>query len=103
MNSKPLNEKLSIPLPVVNTPFCGELRSKKFYIKDQIIMTADEYRDSSGHIFCYHTQMPIGPDGYRVDPDDCGPDRICYRSGLAKPEEYSAVLKRIKSSGSAEA
>lgn len=102
MNSKPIDEKLKIALPVMQTPFCGELRSKKFYIQDQIIMSADGYRDASGHIFCYHTQMPVGPDGCRVDPDDCGPDRVCYRSALAKPEEYAVVLKRVKSSSSSE-
>src|SRR5450432_2460277 len=83
MNSKPNTDP--VHLTVLKTPFCGDLRSKKFYIKDQIITSADEYRDSSGHIFCYHTQMSVGPDGFHVDPDECGPDRICYRSGLAKP------------------
>jgi len=28
---------------------------------------------------CYHTQMPIGPDGLRAAPEYCGPGRRCYR------------------------
>jgi hypothetical protein len=29
--------------------------------------------------------MPVGPDGYRVSPDECGPGRPCYRSALSQP------------------
>jgi hypothetical protein len=35
--------------------------------------------------------MAIGPDGERADPDQCGPDRKCYRSALAKPIPYNEV------------
>lgn len=78
----------TLPLPVVQTPFCGDLRSKKYYMRDQIITTADEFYDASGHVWCYHTQMAIGPDGMRASPEGCGPDRHCYRSALDKPAEY---------------
>ena len=44
--------------------------------------------DASGHTWCYHTQMPIGPDGLRAAPEYCGPDRRCYRSALAQPVAY---------------
>jgi hypothetical protein len=102
MNSNPFPEnKLVFPLNVLKTPFCGDLRSKKFYMRDEILTSADDYRDASGHIFCYHTQMPVGPDGFRVDPDDCGPDRPCYRSAFAKPEEYSAVFKKARTTSEA--
>jgi hypothetical protein len=73
------------PLTVLQTPFCGDLRSKKYYMRDAILTSAEEYHDASGHTWCYHTQMPIGPDGLSVSPEQCGPDRGCYRSALAKP------------------
>lgn len=88
MDSRPKHEPPVVPLPVLQTPFCGELRSKKFYLRDEIATCAEDYIDNSGHIFCYHTQMPVGPDGCRVGPEDCGPDRQCYRSALAKPVPY---------------
>ncbi len=76
-------EKTKTSLPVLQTPFCGDLRSKKFYLRDEIFLTADEYYDQSGHVWCYHTQMPVGPDGYRAEPEYCTPGRPCYRSALA--------------------
>src|SRR4051794_213987 len=75
-------------LEVLNTPFCGDLRSKKFYLRDEILTEAEDYHDASGHTFCYHTQMAIGPDGSRAAPEYCRPDRKCYRSALAEPEPY---------------
>ncbi len=83
-------------LDVLQTPFCGDLRSKKFYMADAILQTAEEYYDSSGHIWCYHTQLPIGPDGRRVAPDLCGPNRNCYRSALEKPQPY-VIMKQSDS------
>ena len=82
MDSKPTK------LQVLQTPFCGDLRSKKFYMRDEILTNAEDYHDASGHTWCYHTQMPIGPDGLRAAPEYCGPDRRCYRSALAQPVAY---------------
>lgn len=79
------NRQSNTPLNVINTPFCAELRSKKFYIHNHIFTTAEEYYDQSGHIFCYHTQLPVGPDGHRVEAEACTPDRGCYRSALSEP------------------
>jgi hypothetical protein len=81
-------------LTVLQTPFCGDLRSKKLYMTNTIPATADDIYDASGHTWCYHTQMPVGPDGYVVGPDECGPSRKCYRSALAKPAPY--VVLKIK-------
>jgi hypothetical protein len=64
------------------TPFCGELRSKKFLMLDTIPSEPDQYYDPSGHCWCYHTQQPVGPDGLIVLPERCGPGRSCYRSAL---------------------
>lgn len=104
MDSKPhMDTKITIdstagrttPLPVVpgtvQTLFCGDLRSKKYYMRDEIITTEAEFMDASGHVFCYHTQMQVGPDGYRASPECCGSDRKCYRSALDKPEEYVSL------------
>jgi hypothetical protein len=67
---------------VIQTPFCGDLRSKKFFILDQIATSAEDYLDASEHCWCYHTQQVIGPDGNIVMPDRCTPGRGCYRSAL---------------------
>ena len=69
-------------LPIINTPFCGDLRSKKFFLLDQIATKAEDYLDPSGHCWCYHTQQVVGPDGNIVAPEDCVPGRSCYRSAL---------------------
>jgi len=65
------------------TPFCGDLRSKKYYMLDRIAAEADDYMDPSGHCWCYHTQQPVGLDGQHAGPEHCGPGRKCYRSALA--------------------
>jgi hypothetical protein len=68
---------------VVHTPFCGDLRSKKYFLLDRIPTQESDFLDGSGHCWCYHTQQPIGPDGQRSAPGVCGPSRTCYRSALA--------------------
>jgi hypothetical protein len=87
MEPKPRSPKKA-PLNVIETPFCGDLRSKKYYLRDEILTSAEEYHDASGHTWCYHTQMPVGPDGLRAAPEYCGPERPCYRSAFAEPEPY---------------
>ncbi len=67
---------------VIQTPFCADLRSKKFYMLDVIPTVADDFYDASGCVWCYHTQVPIGPDGLHAGPDECTPGRKCYRSAL---------------------
>jgi hypothetical protein len=69
------------------TPFCGELRSKKYFLLDSIASQASDLMDGSGHCWCHHTQQPIGPDGLHVLPDLCGPGRSCYRSALPSVTE----------------
>ncbi|MGC4076077.1 MAG: hypothetical protein QM702_03405 [Rubrivivax sp.] len=67
----------------IQTPFCGELRSKRFLMLDTIPTRAEQYLDPSLHCWCYHTQQTIGPDGGFVEPEECVPGRSCYRSALA--------------------
>ncbi len=75
------------PLSVIKTPFCGDLRSKKFFLSDQIATTAEDYLDASSHCWCYHTQQVVGPDGNIVMPERCVPGRGCYRSALDRPRD----------------
>jgi hypothetical protein len=67
------------------TAFCGDLRSKKFFMLDTIPAKAADFYDPSGHCWCYHTQQAVGPDGELAYPERCGPDRKCYRSALSAP------------------
>jgi hypothetical protein len=64
------------------SPFCGSLRSKKFFMLDRLATSADEYLDSANHVWCCETQEVIGPDNHRVAPDSCGPGRACYTSAV---------------------
>ena len=76
----------SNPTPnIALTPFCGDLRSKKFFMLDAIPSKAEDFYDPSGHCWCYHTQLPVGRDGEVVMPERCGPNRKCYRSALSVP------------------
>jgi hypothetical protein len=70
---------------ISQTPFCGDLRSKKFYMLDTLPTEPEHFYDPSGHCWCYHTQQPVGPDGRQVMPEKCGPGRQCYRSALTQP------------------
>ena len=75
------------PIDPLATPFCGELRSKRYFMLDTIPTSAEQYFDPSFHCWCYHTQQVIGPDGGPADPFDCVPGRSCYRSALAEPTD----------------
>ena len=66
----------------MQSPFCGSLRSKKYYMLDRLATSADEYLDATNHVWCCETQEVIGPDNSRVDPERCGPGRACYTSAL---------------------
>ena len=83
-------------LEVLKTPFCGDLRSKKYYLTDEIITEAEGYHDASGHTFCYNTQMVVGPDGSRAAPEYCTPSRKCYRSHFEEPVPYSPPSPKKK-------
>lgn len=65
----------------MTSPFCGELRSKKFFMSNGGLLTeAAQYLDGSNHCWCFQTQQVIGPDGGKVTPFRCTPERTCYRS-----------------------
>ncbi len=67
----------------LQSSFCRGLRSKKFFLRDQLLATeAAHYLDASNHCWCFHTQQVIGPDGGLVHPEDCTAARGCYESAL---------------------
>ena len=66
----------------LQSPFCSELRSKKFFMIGGIATEAAQYLDGSDHCWCFKTQIPVGPDGGKVYPDRCVPGRSCYKSAL---------------------
>jgi hypothetical protein len=70
------------PSTEVQSPFCGELRSKKFFMLDVLPTEEEQYLDSSNHCWCYQTQQVVGPDGLPVEPSNCTPGRPCYVNSL---------------------
>ncbi len=66
----------------VQSPFCGELRSKKFFMLDVLPTEEDQFLDSSNHCWCYQTQQVVGPDGLPVHPASCTAGRACYVNSL---------------------
>jgi hypothetical protein len=68
----------------IESPFCASLRSKKFFMMDQLATDASHYLDSSSHCWCRETQLVVGPDEGRVHPVRCIPGRACYRSALER-------------------
>ena len=72
----------SIANGTLQSPFCGSLRSKKFFMRDALPAVAADYLDASNHCWCRMTQQVIGPDGSPADPDFCIPGRTCYSSAF---------------------
>ncbi len=70
------------PSTEVQSPFCGDLRSKKFFMLDVLPTDEEQYLDSSNHCWCYQTQQVVGPDGLPVHPGSCAPGRTCYVNSL---------------------
>jgi hypothetical protein len=66
----------------LKSPFCRELRSKRFFMVQGVPTESRQYLDGSDHCWCFLTQQPIGPDGDKVYPDRCTSGRTCYRSSL---------------------
>ncbi|HJQ31971.1 MAG TPA: hypothetical protein VJ866_07330 [Pyrinomonadaceae bacterium] len=64
------------------SPFCGSLRSKKFFMTNGLATDASHYLDSTEHCWCRETQLVVGPDGGRAKPARCVPGRSCYKSAL---------------------
>ena len=71
-----------IPSTEVQSPFCGDLRSKKFFMLDVLPTEEDQFLDSTEHCWCYQTQQVVGPDSLPVHPSACRPGRSCYVNSL---------------------
>ena len=67
---------------VPQSTFCSSLRSKKFFMIDELATDASQYLDASNHCWCRLTQQVIGPDGDSVRPDSCVAGRDCYSSAF---------------------
>ena len=76
------SKELGAGSTVVESPFCASLRSKKFFMMDELATDESHYLDSSNHCWCRETQLVVGPDGNRVHPTRCVPGRACYSSAL---------------------
>jgi len=68
--------------PVVQSPFCAALRSKKYFMLGGLATEASDYLDGSNRCWCRVTQQVVGPDGGKARPERCGPERACYQSAL---------------------
>ncbi len=72
----------ALPPAEVQSPFCGDLRSKKFFMLDVLPTEEEQFLDSTNHCWCYQTQQVVGPDGGSVHPGSCQPGRACYVNSL---------------------
>ena len=84
--SPPTRTTVAGPSSSLLSPFCGELRSKKYFMLNRMPTEASHYLDDADHCWCYVTQQVIGPDGGKVHPERCIAGRGCYRSALADSE-----------------
>jgi hypothetical protein len=62
------------------SPFCRELRSKKYYFLQEMPTETHHMMDGSGHCWCRKTMQILGPDGEMVRAEDCTSGRSCYKS-----------------------
>lgn len=71
-------------------PFCGDLRTKKYYFLGRPARDASELLDASNDCWCARTQMRLGPDDQRVDAEDCRVGRTCFRA-RGSPREWPSA------------
>lgn len=85
MANETVNQESSAEITTSVVPqssFCSSLRSKKFFMIDELPTDASQYLDASNHCWCRMTQQVIGPDGGTVHPESCVIGRDCYRSAF---------------------
>ena len=76
------NETTTSEAVPIQTPFCGQHRSKKYFMLDRLAVSPEDFIDATNHVWCCETQEVIGPDNRRVSTDNCRPGRACYSSAL---------------------
>lgn len=64
----------------LRSPFCRELRSKKYYFLQTMPTEEAQLLDGSNYCWCRRTMQALGPDGNLAHPQECGPNRACYQS-----------------------
>ena len=79
---KSSNDMATSEATPIQTPFCGQLRSKKYFMLDRLATSSEDFIDAANHVWCCETQEVIGPDNRRVSTDNCRPGRACYSSAL---------------------
>lgn len=62
------------------SPFCRELRTKRYYFLDGMATEESQLLDGSNRCWCGRTMQAYGPDGEMVYTADCKPGRSCYKS-----------------------
>lgn len=68
------------------SPFCSDLRSKKYYFLKKPALVAADILDASNDCWCAKTQMRLGPDDDGVNPESCCSGRACFSAvGSDKP------------------
>jgi hypothetical protein len=64
------------------SPFCRELRTKRYYFRQEMATEEHHLLDGSNRCWCRLTMQGIGPDREMVHPRDCKPGRSCYKSAF---------------------
>ena len=62
------------------SPFCRDMRSKRYYFLDQMPTEEKHLLDGSNRCWCQKTMQALGPDGNMVHVQTCTSGRSCYRS-----------------------
>jgi len=60
------------------SPYCGRLRSKKYYMVGHPPLCEEDLLDGSRHCWCQRTKQAVGPDADLVAPEACQSERTCY-------------------------
>ena len=70
----------SLQAETVQSPYCREIRSKRYFFLREMPTEEHHLKDGSNHCWCRMTMKVFGPDGELVRPSDCMAGRSCYRS-----------------------
>jgi hypothetical protein len=81
---KVMEQQSVAPNSSVQTPFCANLRSKKYFMLNVIPTKVEDFMDASGCCWCYHTMQVRGPDEGFVEPESCVPGRACYQTAFGQ-------------------
>lgn len=66
--------------PLLLSPFCRWLESKKHSFATAPARSEDDYLDASCHCWCRRTMQVLGPDKEPANPADCRSARACFQA-----------------------